>query len=413
MRLCPIAIHMILLKIAFRNIFRNRRRSVLTGLMMGGGCFLFSVFIGMVDGTYDNIIDAFTLDHTGHIQIHGRGYLERPSLYNTIKDPDEVIKLIGESQDVSAWAPRVYSSALAFAGSRTSGIRLTGVQPAKESVATRLRSRITSGRFLSDRPLDEIIIGSGLAAILHAGLNDEIAVIAQGADGSVANGLFTVVGITGSSSAYGISPCYVHIEVLQEFLGLGPRIHEIAVVLHDSELTEGTAGVLRDRLDASLYDVDPWQVVEKQFYRAMLADKKGGWLTIMIFTIIISVGVLNTVLMIVLERTREFGVLKALGTRPSQVFLLILLETSILAVLSVLAGTILGLAANWFLSVHGIRYPVPIEYGGFTFDTITASTTVRSVMMPWLIVISSSIAVSIIPALRAARIIPVRAMRSI
>ena len=79
---------MILIKMAFRNIFRHKRRSALTGLMMAGGCFLFAIFIGMVDGTYGNLIDMFTLDHTGHIQIHHKGYLDKPSIYKTLNNPD-------------------------------------------------------------------------------------------------------------------------------------------------------------------------------------------------------------------------------------------------------------------------------------------------------------------------------------
>jgi ABC-type lipoprotein release transport system permease subunit len=155
-----------------------------------------------------------------------------------------------------------------------------------------------------------------------------------------------------------------------------------------------------------LLEVDPWQVVESQFYRAMQADIKGNWYTILVFTIIIAVGVLNTILMILLERTKEFGVLKALGTRPFQIFLLIVLETACLAVLSIIIGTAAGIFANWMLSVYGITYSIPIEYGGFVFDKLTAKITLRSLVLPAVIVFSTAILVSILPAIRAARIIP-------
>jgi ABC-type lipoprotein release transport system permease subunit len=404
---------MILIKIAFRNIFRHKKRSALTGLMMGGGCFLFAVFIGMIDGTYGNLIDMFTRDHTGHIQIHKNGYLDKPSIYKTLNDPGSIGNKIDSFVHIQSWAPRVYTPALAFAGKKTTGVQLAGIDPPKEVRTTRIRHKVDRGRFISGTPLNEVVIGDGLARVLKVDLGGKIAIIAQGADGSIANELFTVVGIMGKTEgAMGSSTCYTHINSLQEFLSLGGRVHEIAVVLMDESKTIRVADLVKEALDDPLLEVDPWQVVESQFYRAMQADIKGNWYTIMVFTIIIAVGVLNTILMILLERTREFGVLKALGTRPFQIFLMIVLETACLAVLSIIIGTAAGIFANWMLSVYGITYSIPIEYGGFVFDKLTAKITLRSLVLPAVIVFSTAILVSILPAIRAARIVPVKAMRS-
>jgi ABC-type lipoprotein release transport system permease subunit len=404
---------MILLKIAFRNIFRHKWRSALTGLMMAGGCFLFALFLGMIDGTYGSLIDMFTRSYTGHIQIHKKGYLDKPSIYKTIVNADITGNKIENLAHVQSWTPRVYTPALAFAGKKTAGVQVTGIDPLKEAATTRLKHKIDRGRFISGEPLHEVVIGGGLAGILKADLGSEIAIIGQGADGSIANGLFTVVGITGrKADSAGRSSCFMHIQTLQQFLSLGPQVHEIAVVLSDQSATLKVTETIKETLDDPLLDVEPWQVVESQFYRAMQADIKGNRYVIMIFTIIIAVGVLNTILMILLERTREFGILKALGTRPFQIFLLIVLETSCLAFLSILIGTAAGIAGNWLLSLYGISYPVPIEYGGYLFDKLTAKITLRSIVMPAVIVFGTALCVSIVPAIRAARIIPVKAMRS-
>jgi ABC-type lipoprotein release transport system permease subunit len=404
---------MILLKIAFRNIFRHKRRSALTGLMMAGGCFLFAVFIGMVDGTYGNLIDMFTRDHTGHIQIHKKGFLDKPSIYKTMSDADSLGSKIESIAHVQSWAPRVNSPALAFAGKKTTGLQLIGIDPVREAMTTRIKHKVTKGRFLSAHTMNEVIISTGLARILKVDLGGEIAIIAQGADGSIANDLFTVTGITGTSDgSSGSSICYMHLNSLQEFLSLGERVHEIAVVLTDQSRTISTAALIEEALDSPVLDIEPWQVVESQFYRAMQADIKGNWYTIMVFTIIIAVGVLNTILMVLLERTREFGVLKALGTRPFQIFLLIVFETVCLALLSIVIGSVTGVLTNWWLSVYGISYPVPIEYGGYVFDKLTARITLRTLVMPALIIFGTAVSVSLWPAVRAARIIPVRALRS-
>jgi ABC-type lipoprotein release transport system permease subunit len=404
---------MILIKIAFRNIFRHKRRSALTGLMMAGGCFLFAVFIGMVDGTYGNLIDMFTRDHTGHIQIHKQGFLDKPSIYKTMSDSDSIGSIIESIAHVQSWAPRVNSPALVFAGKKTRGVQIVGIDPVKEARTTRIKHKVEKGRFLSGNPINEVLISAGLAEILKVDLGGEIAIIAQGADGSIANDLFTVTGITGKSDGSSVSSiCYMHINSIQEFLGLGERVHEIAVVLTDQSRTISTAVLIKEALNSPVLDIEPWQVVESQFYRAMQADIKGNWYTIMVFTIIIAVGVLNTILMVLLERTREFGVLKALGTRPFQIFLLIVLETVCLALLSIVIGSVTGVLANWWLSVYGISYPLPIEYGGYVFDRLTAKITLRTLVMPALIIFGTAVFVSLWPAVRAARIIPVRALRS-
>ena len=404
---------MIILKMAFRNIFRQKRRSLLTVLMMAGGCFLFSFFQGLSDGTYRNIIDMFTRARTGHIQIHKKGYLDKPSIYTTINNHNRIGSKINDLPYVQSWAPRVYSSALGFIGKKTSGVRIIGVHPMKESQTTRIKQKIKKGRFISDTPFNEVIIGAGLAKILNAGIGDELVLISQGADGSIANELFKVIGFAGSSNDPSERMnCYMHIETAQKFLELGGRVHEIAVVLSDLEKSRYTANLIKTALNDSSLDIDPWQVVEKDFYRAMLADKKGSNISIFIIMIIVAVGVLNTVLMTILERTKEFGVLRALGTRPKNVFFLIVLETGFLAIISIIVGEVLGVLVNYILSIHGIPYPSPIEYGGFVIDKALGMVSIKSIILPPVTTIVTAILVSIYPAVRAARIIPVKALRT-
>jgi ABC-type lipoprotein release transport system permease subunit len=404
---------MIIPKIAFRNIFRHKRRSALTGVMMAGGCFLFAVSLGMADGSYDVLIDMFTRDHTGHIQIHKNGYLEKPSIYKTFTAPDTIGRKIQRVAAVQAWTPRVYTPALAFAGQRTTGVRVIGVHPEREGETTRIKYKIQEGRFLSSSPFNEVIISKGLTKRLKVDIGDEIALIAQGIDGSIANELFTVVGTTGTEGgSYGESTCYMHIKAAQGFLVMGNSVHEIAVVLEDHAKTSKVVSIIRDALNEPLLDVEPWQVVESQFYQAMQADLKGNWITMFVLSLVVAIGVLNTMLMVILERTREFGVLRALGTRPVQIFQLIVFETTFLAVMSIIPGTLLGILANWILSVKGITLSTPLEWGGFIFDTITARISFKSIVIPAVVVFSTALLVSIVPALRAARVIPVKALRA-
>jgi len=403
----------VIARIAFRNIFRQRRRSILTALMMAGGFALSSVSLGISEGSYDRIIDMFTRDHTGHVQIHRSGYLDRPSIYRTIGDPQALGAAVAQYPGVAAWAPRLYSPALAFRGKKTTGAQLVGIDPEREGRTTRLPAKINQGRFLTRKPEYGILIASGLARILAAEIGDEIVLIAQGADGSIANDLFRVVGILGASGQVrqGMR-CYLHIAAAREFLVLPDRAHEVAILLHEHRDSRAVAAGLTSALARPDLDIDPWEVVEHQFYQAMRADVKGMWISLAIIMIIVAVGVLNTVLMTILERTREFGVLRAIGTRPRDVFALVVLETSFLALLSLVPGIILGASCNHLLGIYGIQLPTSVEYGGVVFDSMTGKNSLRTLAVPGVVVFVTAVVVSLLPALRAARIVPVEAMRS-
>jgi putative ABC transport system permease protein len=398
---------MLILKIAFRNIFRHSRRSFLTGMIIGGGFVLFSVMIGIQYGSYSYLIDAFTRDRTGHVQIHMNGYLDKPSVYDAFGGYEGIGKRIEAIPYLESWTPRVYSPALAFKGKKTTGVRINGIDTLREKRTTRLIKKITTGRFLADGPSREIVINEGLAEVLRAGVGDDIALITQAADGSFANGLFRVVGLTGLRDR---TNCYLHIKTAQEFLVLGDRAHEIAVTLAGQDKARLGAAEISALLNEPSFDVEPWQVVEEQFYRAMKADEEGGYITYLILMLIVSIGVLITVLMTILERTKEFGVLRAVGTRPASLFLMILYETIILAMLSIIPGIIISIGANAWLSVHGIPI-TPIQFGGILFDRIVGEVTVKSILSPILVTVGSAVLVSIVPAIRAARISPAKALQ--
>jgi ABC-type lipoprotein release transport system permease subunit len=400
-------------KIAFRNIFRHKRRSILTGMLMAGVCFLHAVSLGMVDVTYGGIIDMFTRDSTGHIQIHGNGYIEKPSIYKTVYNADEIGARIEGMPDVESWTPRVRTPALAFAGTKTTGIEVIGVDPIRESQTTRLKNKVKEGRFISEEMSYDAVITGSLSRVLKVEIGGEIALISQGADGSIANDLFTVVGITDSEdTGYGKMFCYVHIEAAQEFLALEKRVHEIAIVMSGHEMARKGAKAMESILSDPDLDVEPWQIVEEQFYRAMQADLEGNKISLLILTLIVAVGVLNTALMVILERTPEFGLLKALGTRPFMIFRLIVLETAFISVISVIVGTAFGIGGNYLLSIYGIDYPTPLEYGGMMFETLTAVISPRSLYQPGLTIFLTAVFVSTLPAIKAARVIPVKSMRT-
>ena len=402
-----------ILKIAFRNTFRQKRRTILTGLAMVVGFTLLSLTIGLSDGAYGNIITMFTRNRIGHIQVHRQGYLDKPSLYKTIDDLSAVGEAIQSAAGVEAWTPRVYGAGLGSVGEKSTMVQIIGVDVARETEATRFDQKVVEGSTLAETPAHEAVIGKGLAKILSATVNHEIVIVSQGADGSIANDVYKIVGIVESGDdATDRVGCYLHIEDAQELLVLEGRVHEIVVVVSNINRVDKITSAIETQLNDSTLDVAPWQEVAKSFYRAMQADRQGDAISRLVIMLIVAIGVLNTVLMSVLERTREYGVLKAVGTKPAQVFWLVICEVVIIALASICVGVILGILSNYLLSIYGITYPEEITFGGMTLKTLYAEVNIRCLAIPAITVMLSAAIVSLFPAIKAARIMPAEAMRT-
>ncbi len=402
-----------ILKIAFRNTLRQKRRTILTALAMVVGFTLLSLTIGLSDGAYGNIIAMFTRNRIGHIQVHRKGYLDKPSLYKTIDNASAVGETIQSTAGVEAWTPRVYGAGLGSVGEKSTIVQIIGVDVARETEATRFDKKVIEGSTLGEIPSHEAVIGKDLAKIVFATVGSEIVIVSQGADGSIANDLYKIVGIAESGDDITDRvACYLHIEDAQELLVLEERVHEIVVIVSNINQVDKITSAIETHLNDSTLDVAPWQVVAKSFYRAMRTDQQGDAISRLVIMLIVAIGVLNTVLMSVLERTREYGVLKAVGTKPVQIFWLVICEVVIIALGSICVGTLLGILVNYLLSIYGITYPEEITYGGMKLKTLYAEVNVRCLVIPAITVMLSAAIVSLFPAIKAARILPAKAMRT-
>lgn len=404
---------MLIFKIAWRNIFRQRRRTILTVLTMFGGFTLASISLSLADGTYNRIINAFTRNRLGHIQIHEKGYTDRPSLYDSIHDYQKIGDRLSRIPNVEAWAPRVLAAGLASVGDKAAGANIIGVDPTLETRATAFDRKIVEGSVLSAAANHEAVLGTGLARRLGARVGDEVVIVSQAADGSIANDLYSIVGLLESGDENSdLTSCYLHIADAQSLFVLDDEAHEIVIIATSLGVVSSLTTRIRQVLDDPNLSVEPWQEFAHSFYVAMQADKRGNWVLQLIIILIVAVGVLNTILMIVLERTREYGVLRAMGTRPSQVFRLVVLEAAIMAILSVAAGSVAALGVNSWLSSHGIPMPAPFTYGGMEFTHYYCEVNLFSFLVPALTVLLAASVVSVFPALRAAHIEPAKALRT-
>ncbi|MCP4214891.1 MAG: ABC transporter permease [bacterium] len=401
-----------MLKIAFRNIFRQKRRTVLTALSMFGGFVLAAFFIGWADGTYSSVIDMFTRSKMGHIQVHEKDYPDRPNLYKTLDDIPKLEAAIEGTAGVDSWAPRLYSAGLVSVGQKTAGVRIIGIDPKKENKTTNFAKKVAEGRMFSPTPAGEVILGKGLAKILKARLEGKVVVVSQAADGSIANEQYSIVGIVDSGDEIEDRMAfYLPLSSAQELMVMEGRIHEVAITIKDLDSLEEINSTLTEKIADPKLVVETWHDFARTFYMSMKADMEGMWVMLVVIVLVVAVGVLNTVLMSVLERRREYGVLKAVGTKPSQIVKMVLMEVNCLGIMCVIAGTIVGLGINYLLSLYGISLSEPMTVGGMQLTSIHGEINARSFYIPGLTVIISATLVSIIPALKAAHTDPVKSMR--
>jgi ABC-type lipoprotein release transport system permease subunit len=375
---------------------------------MAGGYMLFVFSMSLLEGSWSNVVDIFTLDHTGHIQVHKDDYAKRPKIHKTIENPAVVETTLKNHEDVTGWAPRVYSSALAYGGNKTSIAQIFGIDPELEPTVTRILQKVSAGQYFSAQPNADgyfpAMIGRGLANSLRLDVGDEIVLISSGADGSIANDIFIITAIIGNTTSFDRLGVFLPLTVAQEFLSIGGEVHEFALLARNKHDNEQLAVELQSLMPS--LKVSPWQQIEATFYRTMQSDKQGNYFTMALIVFIVFIGVLNTVLMSVLERTKEFGVLKSIGCRPSELVKLIFIETVMLASISISVGLALILPVIvWFTEV-GIKLDISVDMGGVVFDTMKGDLSAYVVFMPMGFMLLTAALISLPPGLRAARILP-------
>lgn len=417
-------------KLAWRNIFRQKRRTVLTLMTMTGGFVLSSLSIGWMNGSYSSIILFFTNSRTGQIQVHHEGYLADPSIYSTIDNFEQVGSILDSIPDVRSWAPRIYTGALLAlkpAGhtsnvySSSAAASVIGIDPAREQEATGFSDQIIEGEMLTSSDADtslsstgQILLGKELAITLEASPGDSLILLSQAANGVVADKRYVVVGIVSTGNTQiDRRTSYITLPDAQNLFALEGKAHEIAVLSSTLNEVDNLTAAISGRLSGRDLETDSWKVFAKEFYNGMKADESSLEVMIFIIVLVAAMGVLNTVLMMVLEWRREFGVMKAMGTRPGFIVRMIMLEANIMGFISILLGSIISTAGLLLLSKHGIVMDPPLDYGGAVFREMVASISPDCYWIPAICVMLTATIVSCIPALNAAHTKPAKALRTV
>ena len=386
------------LRLAWRNVWRQRRRTLIIALAMGVIMSMLVLYDGLIGGfeqaIYGNAIQLLG----GNIQVHAPGYNEKagrkPLL--PLADPDALIRTAESHADVVSASKRIVTSGIVTNREGAFAVSIVGVEPEKEARISPVAQNVTLGRYLSPDAEDVIVIGQGLATAMGVNVGDRISMVARSTHEQTRQRTMTIIGIydVGVPSVEK-GTIYLSLAEAQSLFGLSGQVTEVVVSLKQIGQEAGVVNYINSRLTG--YEVDTWMNSFPELKQTM--DMKTSTMGVfgVIMLCVAAIGILNSQMMAVFERTREIGVLGALGMKPGGVMLLFLLEGTLVGVMGAVIGAILGTGINGLMAYFGI------DYGGFadlTEYTALISGRIYSQMAP-LKVLQHGITVLIIATLAA------------
>jgi len=347
----------VLWTLAWRNVWRNRRRSVLTLATILLAVVLGLLMRSMQYGQYGAMIDS-TVARTGHIQVHGEGYWDNKSIDRSISAAAATLSEIRGAAGVTDVVPRFESFALISFGDRTKPSGVIGTDPEVEDRYTALANRVVEGRYLESGERGVMLLRS-LADYLGAGVGDEVVLLGGGYRGQTAADLLTVTAIFEYTMMDGMETglAYVPLDAARELYATPPdQVTSLAVMLDDGDSIDPTATVLAGLLGDE-YEVMTWRETSKEVVQQIQADSVGGIFMLAILYTVAGFGLLGTVLMSTMERRREFGVMNAVGLRKSRLAAVLFVETVLLVSVGVLLGLLLSVPIIMWFHAN----PIPIS----------------------------------------------------
>lgn len=346
----------ILFGLAWRNLWRNWRRTAIGLVAIVLGLVLLLLFDGMIEGSDKAIFSNAVRLYGGNVMVHAPGYRDRASRLPILPmdDTEAVIAAAEALPGVSSAARRINTSGLASGrGGKSQPVSITGIEPEREAPVSIVAEGISEGRFLLEGEGAAMIIGRGLADLLEVGVGDRVDLVGRGrGDGLHQNGM-TVVGIfdLGMREAEeGL--VFITLSEAQTVYRLRDQATEVAITLDDIGREAAIIDALR--ADTTVYEVDSWETLRPEIRQLM--ETKSGFTTFIGFVVLLiaSIGVLNILLMSVFERTREMGVLAALGMKGRQIMALFLIEGTVLGVIGAIIGGVVGALVVWLIAQVGI-----------------------------------------------------------
>ncbi|MGB5427708.1 MAG: FtsX-like permease family protein [Gammaproteobacteria bacterium] len=404
-----------LVTVAWRNLWRNHRRTLimLTAIAIGlwGMIWMTALMRGMVDQMIDSSISTLS----GHIQIHAKGFLDDPSIERSMppaRDNPALLALL-DSPRVTHWSERIRVPAVIRSERDVFGVTLVGINPQQENGLSFIADSVTEGEYLADTHDSHVLIGRKLLERLETKPGRRIVLMSQDPDNNIAERGFRIGGIFDTDlQATETSYVFTGIETARALLKMGNGVSEISLLGPDYRNLDALATDVR----AAAGEADTKTWLELDTYMASMLDVMDGVIFVWfgIIFLALSFGLVNTLLMAVFERTREIGLLQALGMPPGNILIMVLVESVIMLLIGLAAGNLL----SW-LTILPIQDGIDIsavaaglEWAGMS-STLLPAVKSSDVLLANAIVLLLGIAASLFPAWHASRKVPVEAITRI
>ncbi|MEE2736476.1 MAG: ABC transporter permease [Pseudomonadota bacterium] len=402
---------MLIVKLAWRNLLRNKRRTLLTVMLVGFSLVSLILTDGMVKGMQEKLVGSITQTLTGEAQIHRKGFREELDEKKFIDDPVPIINQIRLNKDIQTFAPRVVFGGMIASPYNINGGLIYGVDAARELGISKIKEALIEGAYLSGSPR-EILIGKSMSEILEVSLGDRIVIsAAEVKNGEISQELFRVSGIF----EFGLSDLdnslgFINLNVAQSLLGLNKGIHQIVVRFKNPENALDLQSSFYQNANSGNIEALSWKD-----YNPSIASLIGmsNYATVIIgvtLFLLATFGVINSLFMSIYERLYELGVAKAIGTSGPELMSLVILEAFLLGVISCIFGSLVGYFANSWFAVHGIPFGT-YDFSGVILRGIHTKVALgQFTLLPSCVIILVLVS-AIYPSIFAARIMPVDSMR--
>jgi len=404
------------LKLGVRNLLLYPMRTGLTVLGLAIGIAALTFLSAMNDGWLQNMKVNFVLTQMGHVQIHAKGFEESRRISDYMHDTKAVGQALQSIPNIQSFTHRIRVSGLASAAGANASVLVSGIEPENEKKVSRLYGFVKQGEWLQEGDKRGVLLGDVLADRLSVGLGDKVVLMAASPEGDIASEVFRVRGLI-HSGVMDVDNllALVPISMAQHWLGLGKGVTDVVVRADSFASVDGIVNSLEQILDTNAFEVLRWQEIDPMAEQWTMFAEVYTWIVLLVVIIVVLAEVLNTMLMSMYDRVREFGLMAALGTGQKQLFAMVVCETLILVAMGGALGFLFGAVVSLYFGEYGLdlsqyatafsfMYMSPIVYPELTFNGC-ARILIAAMF--------GAVLAGLYPAWKASRLNPATAMREV
>jgi putative ABC transport system permease protein len=409
----------ITIKLAWRNVWRNKRRTILTMLTIIAGGAMIIFMNAIAKGGHDQMIEDAIALNVGHIQIHEKGYNDNLTIDYAFQPTNELLQALKNDPQINSFTKRVIAAGMLSVEDKSIGVFIQGIDPINEIQVSHLNERIQAGRYLLPKDSRHIVLGATLAKKANLKVGNEVAIISQGFDGSIAAEQFEVVGIFSCGNPeYDRELALIPIQTAKDVFSMMGYIHAITIRIDDIGYIKPVKQRLHqfNKYDDVELEILDWSELMPELVQFIVMDDIMAYIFDFILFMIVAFGILNTIQMSVFERTREFGVMLSIGTAPRMITSVVLIESVFISLIGITIGTIAGTLVSYYFTLHPMDFAAYAEetgVWGVTMTTFPAKITWKNLTVTMSSVFVLGVLFSYFPARRAAKLKPIEAIRKL